>query len=129
MTEREKTSIAKYYSARFNPKTSELDAKVVEIVKGLQEKGFKFKDIAQDAILRADGYTPEMFNDGQGDSRLLFQLEGMFTRFAEELLERIGQLPAGRIESTVSDEPEMDNTHFAKSFAKGFLQRQREGNK
>lgn len=124
-----KTTKAKYYSARFNPATSEEDAKAVEIIERLQAEGFKFKDIAQDAILRADGYKPEMFSSGDRDTmKLLSQLENMFTRFAEELIQRIGDRPQGTgYTAPDDDEPEQPTSKFARSFAKTFLQRQQNG--
>lgn len=125
-----KSSKAKYYSARFNPATSEEDARTIEIIERYLAEGYKFKDIAQDAILRAEGYKPEMFNSGdRNDMKFLSQLENMFTRFAEELMQRIGDRAYITGDTAPDDEPEQPTSKFARSFAKGFLQRQQSGDK
>lgn len=127
---RKKDSKAVYYAARFNPKTSEEDAKAIEIIERLKDRGFNFKAIAQDAILRADGVTPEMFSDStSANAMLIGKIEDILAHFAEELISRMGSLPRVASEADEdSDEYELGETSkFARNFARGFLQRQGKG--
>lgn len=117
---------------RLNPATSDEDAKTLEIIKRLVARGFTFKSIAQDAILRADGNTPEMFSDSSAvNAALLGRIEDMLTHFAEDLIKRIGSNPyVGNGDDEDSEEYEpTESTDFARTFARGFLQRQNKGDK
>lgn len=119
---REKTSEARYFSARFNPKTSEEDKKAVEIIDEWIARGYNFKSIVTDAILRSEGYTPEMFNDPA--SQLLNRMEDILADFAEDLIKRIGSAPRRPVLEDNGDEGEESANGFARNFAKGFIQRQ-----
>lgn len=128
----QKSTRAEYYSMRLNPATSDEDAKTLEIIKRLVARGFTFKSIAQDAILRADGNTPEMFSDSSAvNAALLGRIEDMLTHFAEDLIKRIGSNPyVGNGDDEDSEEYEpTESTDFARTFARGFLQRQNKGDK
>ena len=128
-----KTSNAKYFSARFNPDTSEEDARVIEIVNRWISQGLTFKSVAQDAILHRDGHRPVMFSDpNQANARLLGQIEDMLARFAEELMRHMDTLPRGGLPALNEDDDDDYTTPgttsaFARNFAKGFLQRQQSG--
>lgn len=127
-----KTTKAKYYSARFNPETSEEDARVIEIVEHwIAQGGHTFKSISQDAILHRNGHRPEMFSDPNlANAKLLGQFEDMLTRFAEDLMRHMDALPRGGGRAQPDhddDEPPGSTSAFARNFAKGFLQRQQSG--
>lgn len=96
---KQKTSQARYFAARFNP-IHEKQAQAIVIIDGLIAQGYTFKDIALDAILLADGRTPEMF-DRQSEYQLhhvmdkLAALEGVIEGAVEQLIRRIA---AGEID-------------------------------
>lgn len=128
-----KTTKAKYYSARFNPDTSEEDARVIEIVEHWIAQGHTFKSVAQDGILHRSGYRPEMFSDPNlANAKLLGQIEDMMARFADELIRHMDSLPrgGGRVQPDYDDDGQETpgaTSAFARNFAKGFLQRQQSG--
>jgi DNA-binding transcriptional MerR regulator len=127
-----KTTEAEHRSMRLNPRTSAADAKVLEIIKKWEAQGFNFKQIASDAILRAEGIRPETFNDpALKDQQLLGQIEDMLARFADDLIKQIGSRSQGTRadeEDDGDDGPEEQPvSKFARNFAKGFLQRQQSG--
>lgn len=121
-----KTTKAEYFSMRLNPTTNEHDAKTLAIIKREMARGFTFKAIAQDAILRTDGHTPEMFSDpGAVNAALIGKIEDLLTNFAEDLIGRIGHLPrTGDDYDGDYDSDSGETSGFARNFAKGFLQRQ-----
>jgi hypothetical protein len=124
-----KTTKAEYFSMRLNPATNEHDAKTLAVIKREIARGFTFKAIAQDAILRADGHTPEMFSDPSAvNAALIGKIEDLLTNFAEDLIGRIGHLPrtGDDFSSDYGDDPD-EPSGFARNFAKGFLQRQQNG--
>lgn len=109
-------SQAKYYSARFNPRTSSEDKETLAIIQRLEAEGWNFKQIVQDAILRVQGFTPEMFA-GQTTN---VDLESLLEMVANRILERIGDVRA----QPQADEPE-ELTEFARQFAQSYQQRNR----
>lgn len=129
MAKREKTSKAEYFTVRFNPETSALDRDALVIVKRLIDEGFTFKSIVQDAILRADGHTPEMYTRfAAGIS--LYDIQGLLEGFADEILSEVrkGGFRTAAQSSAVDDD-EIDTgevSPFAARFAKSFLERQKQ---
>lgn len=118
---REKTSQAEHFSARLNPITSPEDRAALEIIHDLEGKGYNFKQIVVDAILRVSGHTPEMFSR-HNPSDLLLGVENLLERFAGEI---VGQIKQGNI--TLEDIPGTDvsgNSPFMQNFTKSFVQRQ-----
>lgn len=119
------SSIAKYYHANMNPRTSEADRQAVEIIEGLKEKGFNFKQIAVDAILRASGVNPIAIPQ---NGLTTVALEELLTRFADQIITEIKnnggsiRLPDAQPE----DESSGKASPFAKRFAKSFANRQQE---
>lgn len=113
-------------SARLNP-VNQPEADALKIIDELEQQGYSFKTIVVDAILMADGRTPEMYtsNTQAVSTQILGQLDRMFSQFAHEI---ISQIKRGGIQS-VMDEDEDDSaehkSRFAESFARSFLERQR----
>lgn len=114
-----KTSKAIIKSARLNPINPE-DKAALDIIKKLEKQGYSFKQIVVDAVLLADGRTPEMFAKTADTQGVLSRMETLLEQFAQEI---IHSRPQGGI--GIPDEPGED-THFAKNFAQAFLQRQQQ---
>lgn len=126
MSKREKTTEAVVKAARLNPATSQYDRDALKIVTDLEAKGFNFKQVAVDAILRAGGHTPEMYERQSGQGAMLIErMESLFERFAEEILEQVksGRVVVGR----GGDDDGATASAFTRNFARGFLQRQQQG--
>lgn len=117
-----KSTQAEYKHARFNPVTSDEDRRALEIIHRLEAEGYTFKQIAQDAILRADGWKPEMFS-GAGDKSgaILNRMEDMFAQFADEIVRRAGSTP--NFSREMEDDGERSN--YTRTLAKSFMQRQK----
>lgn len=121
---RQKTTQAVILSARLNPVTSEYDRKALEIIRELEANGFNFKQIAVDAILRAGGAKPEMFERDSGTAALLARFETLLADFSTDLVRNLksrGNLP---VDDDEDDEEGV--SRFASTFAKGYLQRQQQ---
>lgn len=118
MAPKVKTTEAEYRSMRINPKTSKEDADTLKLIQDLEDKGWTFKQIAQDAILRSAGHEPEMYARN-GSGYILGNFEDMLTRFAHEIIDSIrgqgGELPQGGTKIEISS--------FANKFAKSIKQR------
>ena len=149
---REKTTQAKVYGMRLNP-INEQENAVIGIINYWKEKGFEFKQLVMDRLLRGENYTPEMFtkepaiagagyfaekvqemlqeNSEQIGDVVARQLEGYLTRFAEELTKELTDSlkASGKYVSAVEDTDleEEENTGIARNFAKSFMQRQQKG--
>lgn len=119
-------SIAVYYHANLNPRTSEADRKAVEIIEGLKAKGYNFKQIAVDAILQVNGIDPAVIPQ---NGLTTVALEDLLTRFADQIIGEIKssggsiRLPDAQPEDTANGKA----SPFAKRFAKSFASRQQEG--
>lgn len=114
-----KTSKAIIKSARLNPINPE-DKAALDIIKKLEKQGYSFKQIAVDAILHRNGYTPDMFSKTGDPQGLFAQIETLLEQFAQEI---IHSKSTGGVSITPDDEG--DDTRLARNFAQGFLNRQR----
>lgn len=123
MGRREKTSNAVHFSARFNPDTSEEDKLVLQYIQDGIDRGYNFKQIAQDAILKAGGAEPEMFSKPNDPATVTAELETLLARFAEDLFLRIGTI--GVIQEAREEHSDTP-TSFTKNFARSFLDRQKD---
>lgn len=121
---RKKTSAAVILSARLNPVTSQYDRKALEIVKHQETKGFNFKQVAVDAILRSEGYTPEMFERDTSVSKLFAHLETMLADFSSQLMESLKNRGVSSIDDDLHSEGGISK--FSQTFARGYLQRQQQ---
>lgn len=121
---RKKTSAAVILSARLNPVTSQYDRKALEIVKHQETKGFNFKQVAVDAILRSEGYTPEMFERDTSVSKLFAHLETMLADFSSQLMEGLKNRGVSSIDDDLHSEGGISK--FSQTFARGYLQRQQQ---
>lgn len=119
-------SIAVYYHANMNPRTSETDRKAVEIIEALKAKGFNFKQIAVDAILRAQGVDPIAVPQ---NGLTTVALEDLLTRFADQIISEIKSTGGSIRLPDVQQEDEGNGkaSPFAKRFAKSFANRQQDG--
>lgn len=118
---REKTSQAEHFSARLNPVTSPEDRAALEIIHDLEGKGYNFKQIVVDAILKASGHTPEMFAK-HNPADLLLGVENLLERFTGEI---IGQIRQGNVSlDELTDADEHGNSPFMQNFTKSFVRRQ-----
>lgn len=117
-----KTTQAVIKSARLNPATSERDKAVLEMIKQNEADGYTFKDIVIDAILYANGKTPDNFDRPQ-PSNILSGMEDLLSRFADEIIQKVNS--GGAVIENAPDEPE-NSTRFSRTFAKSFMQRQQQ---
>lgn len=118
-------SIAVYYHANLNPRTSETDRQAIEIIEGLKAKGFNFKQIAVDAIIRASGIDPVAIPQ---NGLTTVALEELLARFADQIITEI-KSNGGSIrlpDTQPEDESNGKASPFAKRFAKSFANRQQE---
>lgn len=117
-----KTSRAVYKTARLNPTTSQLDKEALEIIERLEAQGWNFKQIAVDAILRAGGKTPEMFEQSGGT---VAGLEKLLDQFAKEIINEVrkGGVFTGNQQDD-EDEDDIEMSPFTRSFARSFIERQ-----
>jgi len=120
---RPKTTKAETFAVRLNPETSEQDRVTLEIIQKLQDEGWKFKQIVQDAILFAGGRTPEMFSKVAGPN-LLGSIESLLERFADDLFSELRRRGTGNLPDEETDTEGISATPFAKKFTKSFMQRQ-----
>lgn len=114
-----KTSEAEKLTAHLNPIHPD-EREVLNIVRELKGRGYNFKQIVVDAILRWDGKDPVTFQHEPGAS-ILPQLEQMFASFAQEI---VNQVKTGRIQADDIEEDGERASPFAQRFAKSFVQRQ-----
>jgi hypothetical protein len=118
----QKTSQARYISARLNPTTSSEDKEALAIIDGLISQGFNPHQIIVDAILRAGHWTPEMFPK-QGSFDMVALMESLLSNFAREIIEEIHK--AGFTMVSENGEQESgDTSEFVNNFARTFMQRQ-----
>lgn len=123
---RRKTSKAEYFTMRLNPETNPRDADTLRIIRELEAQGFTFKAIAQDAILHAEGRTPEMFSEPNAMTGVIIErMEDTLAQFADHIIKEIdrrgvgtGQSVGSREEERGEDEPSEEAMNFARSFAR-----------
>lgn len=112
-------------SIRLNPAVEE-DQRVLDILNELQERGFSHREIITDAILRAEGHTPEMYHDADGKvTRHILEL--MLSEFAREIVDNVRQFaPQTTQKASPHNKGESDD-EYANNLAKGFLTRRKRG--
>lgn len=114
-------SIAHHYSVSFNPRTSQAEKAADQIMQDLLAKGFKQKDILLDAVLRAGGVDPALFNqDGLTPARV----ESILAQFADHILGEIRNM-GGVVPAPLSSEPEPPgrSSPFARNLARSYAAR------
>lgn len=117
-----KTTKAVIKSARLNPVTSERDRAVLELIEQGAADGYTFKDIVIDAILYANGKTPDNFDRPQSND-ILSGMEDLLSRFADEIVREVKN--GGSVGDATFNEPEA-STNFSRNLAKTFMQRQQQ---
>ena len=115
----------KHRSARFNTRHPE-QKRVVEIIEVLEKKGFSFQQIVTDAVLRADGIDPVVFQtEGQANKLADILSESMENLIAKVIREALKEYKPAQVshskDESVNDDSEINE--FAKSFASGFANR------
>lgn len=129
MSPQPKQSKARIFTARLNPiEEKPREKRAVELLDQLEKQGFNFKEVIVDAILRADGATPEMFDQPvvsigsvDNEARMINRIESMLSQFAEEI---IGRLASSGVQPTTPTNTDDESKVFAQNFAKSFIQRQ-----
>lgn len=118
------------YTLRLNPTKAE-HAQVIDIIedwKGAAE-GNNFGQIAVDSILRAQGYTPEMFPHYDNATAILLDemrgLRGDFAQLTELILQRTMSVARNR-GATFTEDDEAQLTDYARSIASGMQRRARQ---
>lgn len=109
-------------SIRLHP-SDEHEAKAIEILDRLNAEGFSNRQIITDALLRADGVTPDMFRqggDGISVAFLLERIEGMLTNAVKEMLEA---MPTHVRKQTVEASGAEDDDEYARNLAKSYIAR------
>lgn len=123
---RQKTTKADIYSARLNPIAQ--NPREIEAVRLIEEaiaRGFNFKQIVVDAVLFANGRTPEMF-DGQTPE---FDISSASLALINATVK--AALKNARFSgnaNVLEDDEESDDqelSDFTKNFAQGFIQRRK----
>jgi hypothetical protein len=139
MIKRQKTSRARVLSARLNPRNPDSpEAKALEIIERLEQQNYNFKQIAVDAICRAEGCTPEMFSrEDETTAALLGALQSQRELMEELIASAVQQLldsqqRGGKKRAALEDFEEDEDapaevSAFARQFAAGYLQRRQQG--
>ena len=115
-------------AARLHP-DNEKERDALKIFDMKRKKGFAARDIITDAILRAEGYTPEMF-DGDDTTITQGQLERTLEDFARYIVEEIqangvtAGAPNTQKTSPFDDDGDMD---VMRNMAAGYLNRRKRG--
>lgn len=116
-----KTSQAVIKPARLNPKNPH-EREVLRILGEKEKQGYNFKQVAVDAILRAEGCTPEMFDkEPVGDIFSLIKeaiaeaIPAALRHYSGLRMQQSPDAPEEEIDESVSE--------FSKSFATSYLQR------
>lgn len=117
-----KTSRAVLKTARINPDSGAANANAYRVIEELERDGWSFGQIVIDAVNRADGKTPEMFDSGALTASNVRQIfDEMLDKFMDELVDRIG-----RGQSVVPTDTEIESgnvTPFAAKLAKKMKER------
>lgn len=131
---RRKSSVAKYYSVRFNPATNQEDAEVLRIIERYEAQGYTFKDIIRAAILTEEGFDPALFSGKLQAGLIVSSMETLLAEFAEHIIREMGGKGERRGRQTVryaddddSDDDDDTPSGEARNFAKGFIRRQQSG--
>jgi len=115
---------SKVFSVRLHP-SDEREARVISILDDLISKGFSMREIFTDAILRAEGYTPEMFRDT--DERITrTYLETLLSEFGQDLLSQIenGTISAkAQTDKRPSPFGDDEDEDAMRNIAQGFMNR------
>lgn len=116
----QKASGARVLSVRLNRNMDEREALALDIVEDLESKDFTLRQIITDAILRADGHTPEMFS----------KEEKLTPHFMRELFEDfttyiISQIRAGEFKLAENSEHGDDDTEVTQQLVNAFQNRNR----
>lgn len=107
--------------------SDEYEARAIQIYRQLIEDGYTPRQIFSEALLRAEGYTPEMFRQQNADpnaSRLINRMEDLFTDFAKEMLGKLEQAGVQARQSSTTEES-ADDDEYARNIARGFMNRRR----
>lgn len=112
-------------SIRLNPAVEE-DKRVLDILNELQERGFSHREIITDAILRAEGHTPEMYHEADGKvTRHLLEL--MLSEFAREIVDNLRQNTPQTTQKAAPFNKGENDDEYANNLAKGYLARRKRG--
>lgn len=118
-----KTSLAEIKSMRLNPVTSPQDEQVLEIIEHWNSKGFTFKELVIDRLLRGEGIDPVKIRH-PSSILTLEMMESLLSHFAEELLSKIKR---GEVSVEDSESSLESSSIFTTNFARGFIERQKKG--
>ena len=135
---REKTSLAKILTARFNPINSQ-DKIVLDL---LDSSGWKFKEFVTNYVLSYAGYKPENFTSQRaenGTGVIMAELEKLSEKMESKLDNMLAQMTQDLIDSLQEsgkfvkarhdDDDDKDDSgisSFARNFGRSFLERQQE---
>jgi hypothetical protein len=139
-----------FKSARFR-RDRDVDAQVLDIIDYYEKqrpKKVSFKDLVTDAILRYQGIDPVVFQKDeyphqkpatvdeirelleqmpQSSGITLEDVQRLLETFADEIIRHLKK-SGGRSRDTIEDDDDGETVSaFAKNFARGFMQRQRQG--
>lgn len=112
-------------SIRLNPANKE-DKRVLDILYALHERGFTPREIITDAILRAEGHTPEMYHDVEGQVTRPV-LESLLSDFAREIVESLRETGVQSQQKASPFDESTDDDDYARNLANGFLTRRKRG--
>ena len=115
-------------SARLHPENEE-EKRALNILEKKIKEGYSVRQIITDALIRADGYTPEMFSGSISVSQ--GQLERTLEDFADYILQQISE-KGFSVQSKVDEKPSpFDNseqdTDVMRNMAAGYLNRRKRG--
>lgn len=111
---------ARSYSFRLNPAFPE-DADAIALIDGLLAQNWSTRQIMTDALLHADGRTPEMYSTQQ-QGLTAESLEAILVRCLDEYAQHTHRQPRKAV-AEVDDDNE-DVSSWTRNFAKGFVARQ-----
>lgn len=124
---RQKTTKAEIHCARFNPIHPE-ELRVIEAINYWKERGFNFKQLVTDRILRVEGVPPEFYgNQHEVTSEAIAGvIEPLLERFAQEIIEQL-RAQGVAVQGHELSNDDLRPSTFAKTFASSFMKRQQQG--
>lgn len=135
-----------FKSARFN-REHDQDRAALEIIKYWDGQGYSFKELVTDRIIRGENVDPVAFKKGEFPHQkpatvdeirelleqmpqsgiTLADVQKLLESFADEIIRHLKK-SGGRSRDTIEDDDDGETVSaFAKNFARGFMQRQRQG--
>jgi hypothetical protein len=116
------TKRSRHIQFRLHPDIEE-EAKVLELLDYWNKEGYSNRQIFTDAVLRSQGYTPEMFGQGGDGLTIPMLLHRIEETVANAIKEVIDNLPAPAKKKALEEAEVDDSEAYARNLAKSYMSR------